>query len=128
MAAEAARATLPVGLSPAPLQFLREVLTVAQFSLLQQRRHRSWILNTSLTPFFLLAPLVFVANSFLGPEGPARRAFAELTGYDNYIGYLIVPLIDATMTSTVYSNIGHTIRVEQMTGTLERTLMSLRFP
>jgi ABC-2 type transport system permease protein len=108
--------------------FLRELWIVARYSLLQQQRARSWIFNTSLTPFFLMAPLVFVADSFLGPDGRARQAFLELTGYDNYIGYLVIPLIDATMTSTVYSNIGHTIRQEQMAGTLERTLMSLRFP
>ncbi len=41
---------------------------------------------------------------------------------------MIVPLIDATMTSTVYSAIGHTIRFEQISGTLERLLMSLRYP
>lgn len=108
--------------------FLREMWIVARYSLVQQQRSRSWIFNTSLTPFFLMAPLIFVANSFLGPGGQARQAFLELTGYDNYIGYLVVPLIDATMTSTVYSNIGHTIRQEQLAGTLERTLMSLRFP
>src|SRR5213595_2743535 len=94
--------------------FLAEVLTVARYALLAQRRNRTWILNTSLTPFFLLAPLVFVANSFLGQPGPARQAFVQLTGYDNYLGFMIVPLIDATMTSTVYSAIGHTIRFEQI--------------
>jgi ABC-2 type transport system permease protein len=107
---------------------IREILIVARYSLIQQQRSRTWVFNTSLTPFFLMAPLIFVANSFLGPEGAARRAFFELTGYQNYIGYLVVPLIDATMTSTVYSHIGHTIRFEQMTGTLERTLMTLRYP
>jgi ABC-2 type transport system permease protein len=112
----------------APLALLREILIVARYSLIQQQRNRSWVANTSLTPFFLMAPLIFVANSFLGPEGAARRAFVELTGYQNYIGYLVVPLIDATMTSTVYSHIGHTIRFEQMSGTLERTLMTLRYP
>jgi hypothetical protein len=111
-----------------PGSFLGEALTVARYSLIVQQRYRSWIFNTSLTPFFLLAPLVFVANSFLGQPGPARQAFVQLTGYDNYLGFLIVPLIDATMTSTVYSNIGHTIRFEQMSGTLERLLMSLRYP
>lgn len=109
-------------------QFVREMWIVARYSLIQQQRARSWLLNTNLTPFFLMAPLVFVANSFLGPGGQARQAFLALTGYENYVGYLVVPLIDATMTSTVYSNIGHTIRQEQMAGTLERTLMSLRFP
>jgi len=111
-----------------PGVFFREILTVARYSLIAQQRYRSWIFNTSLTPFFLLAPLVFVANSFLGQPGPARQAFVQLTGYDNYLGFLIVPLIDATMTSTVYSNIGHTLRMEQMSGTLERLLMSLRYP
>jgi ABC-2 type transport system permease protein len=111
-----------------PGTFLAEVMTVARYALLAQQRNRSWIVNTSLTPFFLLAPLVFVANSFLGQPGPGREAFVRLTGYENYLGFLIVPLIDATMTSTVYSHIGHTIRFEQMSGTLERLMMSLRFP
>lgn len=114
--------------APAPLVLWREVVTVAWYSLVQLQRNRSWIFNTSLTPFFLMAPLVFVANSFLGADGPARRAFIAMTGYENYMGYLVVPLIDATMTSTVYSNIGHTIRQEQLSGTLERTMMSLRYP
>ncbi|HUE75381.1 MAG TPA: ABC transporter permease [Chloroflexota bacterium] len=108
--------------------FLYEIVTIARYSLLQQQRYKSWIFNTSLTPFFLMAPLIFIAHSFLGPAGQARQAFFEFTGYENYIGYLVIPLVDATMTSTVYSNIGHTIRQEQMTGTLERTLMTLRFP
>jgi hypothetical protein len=75
-----------------PGVFLGEVLTVARYSLIVQQRYRSWIFNTSLTPFFLLAPLVFVANSFLVQPGPARQAFVQLTGYDNYLGFLIVPL------------------------------------
>jgi ABC-2 type transport system permease protein len=111
-----------------PSVLLDEILTVARYSLIAQGRNRSWIVNTSLTPFFLLAPLVFVANSFLSQPGPGREAFVTLTGYENYLGFLIVPLIDATMTSTVYSHIGHTIRFEQVSGTLERVLMSLRFP
>lgn len=113
---------------PAPLLLLREVVTVARYSLIQSQRHPTWILNTSTTPFFLMAPLVFIAYSYLGPSAPARAAFAALTGYDNYIGYVIVPLLDATMTSTVYSAIGHALRQEQLSGTLERTLLSLRFP
>lgn len=113
---------------PTSWLFLREVMIIARYILLGQVRHRTWILNTSLTPFFLMAPLVFIASSFLGSVGPARLAFAQLTGYDNYLGYILVPLLDAAMTSTVYSNIGHTLRQEQRTGTLERTLMSLRFP
>jgi ABC-2 type transport system permease protein len=111
-----------------PFLLLREVIVVARYSLMQAVRHRSWALNTSLTPFFLMAPLVFIAYSFLGSVGPARQAFVELTGYDNYIGYVLVPLLDAAMTSTVYSNIGQALRQEQLTGTLERMLMSLRFP
>jgi ABC-2 type transport system permease protein len=107
---------------------LREIGIVARYSLIQQQRAPSWIFNTSLTPFFLMAPLLFVATSFLGSGGAALQRFVALTGYENYLGYMVVPLLDATMTSTVYSNIGHTIRQEQMTGTLERTLMTLRFP
>ncbi len=110
------------------LLFLRELVVVARYSVLQYQRNPSWIFNTSLTPFFLMAPLLFVVTSFLAPGGAALQRFVSLTGYENYLGYMVVPLLDATMTSTVYSNIGHTIRQEQVTGTLERTLMSLRFP
>ena len=52
-----------------PLLFLRELWIVARYSLLQQGRSRSWIFNTSLTPFFLMAPLLFVATSFLAAGG-----------------------------------------------------------
>jgi ABC-2 type transport system permease protein len=119
---------LRIGAGRELIALAREVAIVARYSLLMQGRARSWVFNTSLTPFFLLAPLVFVVNSFLGEPGAGRDAFVRLTGYENYLGFLIVPLIDATMTSTVYSNIGHTIRQEQVSGTLERVLMSLRYP
>lgn len=121
-------ATAPAGPATLPLAFLHELVIVARYSLIQQQRTPTWILNTSLTPFFLMAPLLFVATSFLGTGGAALEKFTLLTGYENYLGYMVVPLLDATMTSTVYSNIGHTIRQEQRTGTLERTLMTLRFP
>ncbi len=39
-----------------PGVFLEEILTVARYGLIAQQRNRTWILNTSLTPFFLLAP------------------------------------------------------------------------
>lgn len=114
--------------APLPLLLLREVGIIARYSLIQHQRNRAWLLNTSLTPFFLMAPLVFIAHSFLRPGSEALATFTRLTGYDNAIGYIVVPLLDAAMTSTVYSHIGHALRQEQQTGTLERTLLSLRFP
>ena len=111
MRAKTAQSTLTG--RPLLLLLLREVLIVARYSLLHGQRNRTWILNTSTTPFFLMAPLVFIAHSFLGPSAPGRQAFIALTGYDNYIGYIVVPLLDATMTSTVYSHIGHALRGEQ---------------
>jgi ABC-2 type transport system permease protein len=122
MPAEVARPPTPIAL------LLREIVIVARYSLRQSQRNRTWILNTSTTPFFLMAPLVFIAYSYLGPSATARAQFTALTGYDNYIGYLVIPLLDATMTSTVYSHIGHALRQEQLSGTLERTMLSLRFP
>lgn len=122
------RASAPAGSAALPLALLREIVVVARYSLIQQQRSPTWVFNTSLTPFFLMAPLLFMATSFLASGGPALQRFVSLTGYENYLGYMVVPLLDATMTSTVYSNIGHTIRQEQRTGTLERTLMTLRFP
>jgi ABC-2 type transport system permease protein len=124
----AADANRTASVAPTPLSPLREMLVVARYSLLQQQRHPTWVLNTSLTPFFLMAPLVFIAYSYLGPSAAARAQFTALTGYDNYIGYMVIPLLDATMTSTVYSHIGHALRGEQLSGTLERTLLALRFP
>ena len=106
----------------------REVLAVARVGLQGQARFRLGFLATMVMPFFLFAPLVFLAQSFVGPDGRYRRPFVELTGYDNHIGYLVVPLVGATMAHTVFSAVGQLIRREQVSGTLERTLVALRYP
>jgi ABC-2 type transport system permease protein len=111
-----------------PSLLLSETLAVARINLLTQGRFRMGLLGTMVNPFFLFAPLLFLAQSFVGPDGRYRRPFVELTGYENHLGYLVVPLVGATLAHTVFSAVGQTIRHEQIGGTLERTLVSLRYP
>jgi ABC-2 type transport system permease protein len=105
-----------------------ETIAVARVGLQVQGRFRMGLVGTMVNPFFLFAPLLFLAQSFVGPDGRYRRPFVELTGYENHIGYLVVPLVGATLAHTVFSAIGQLIRREQISGTLERTLVSLRYP
>jgi ABC-2 type transport system permease protein len=107
---------------------LRDAVTVARFRLYHQSRERTWFVTASATGFFMVAPLVLLGQTIVGRDGERLGPFSELSGYDNYTGFLAVPLVFAFLTNSAYSWIGQTIRQEQMGGTLERTLMSMRFP
>ena len=106
----------------------RDAITVAQFRLYHQSRERTWFITASATGFFLVAPLVLLGQTIVGKEGERLGPFSELSGYDNYTGFLAVPLVFAFLTNSAYSWIGQAIRSEQTSGTLERTLISMRFP
>lgn len=107
---------------------LDEIIAVARVGWQVQIRYRMSVFGTSINPFFLFAPLLFMAQSLVGPDGRYRQPFVALTGYENHIGYLVVPLIGATLAHTVFSAIGQLVRQEQISGTLERSLIALRFP
>lgn len=69
-----------------------------------------------------------MGKTIIGEKGERLGPFSELSGYDNYTGYLAVPLCFAFLTNSAYSWIGQRIRSEQQSGTLERLLISLKYP
>ena len=107
---------------------LMEVLATAKYGLLMDRRSYGWILTTSVGPFFLLAPFALMAESLVGPGGRFNQPFYEATGYANYLGWLIVPLIALNTMNTVFSNVSQHLHHEKTVGTLERILVSMQFP
>ena len=107
---------------------LMEILTTAKYGLLADKRGYGWILTTSIGPFFLLAPFALMAESLVGPGGRFNQPFFEATGYSNYLGWLIVPLIALNTMNTVFSNVAQRLHYEKVAGTLERILVSMQFP
>jgi ABC-type multidrug transport system permease subunit len=107
---------------------LADAVTVAGSALLMQSRARSWFITASSTGFFFVAPLVFMGRTIVGEKGERLGPFTELSGYENYTGYLAVPLCFAFLTNSAYSWIGHRIRSERQAGTLERLSISLKYP
>ncbi len=105
-----------------------DAATTAKYGLLAQSRSYGWIVTTTLGPFFLMAPFVLMAETLVGPGGRFDQAFLESTGYTNYVGWLIVPLIALNTMNTVFSNVAQLLHSEKRTGTLERVLTSMRFP
>ena len=99
---------------------LMEVLTTAKYGLLTDRRSYGWILTTTIGPFFLLAPFALMAESLVGPGGRFDQPFYEATGYSNYLGWLLVPLIALNTMNTVFSNVAQLLHREKTVGTLER--------
>jgi ABC-2 type transport system permease protein len=110
------------------LKVVSDTLTVARYRLLVQVRARTWFVTASTTSFFLVGPLVLLGETLVGKGGERLGPFAELSGYDNYTGYLAIPLVFAVLTNSAYSWIGQAIRSEQVSGTFERVLVSMRFP
>ena len=107
---------------------LMEIATTAKYGLLTDRRSYGWILTTTIGPFFLLAPFALMAESLIGPGGRFNQPFFEATGYSNYLGWLIVPLIALNTMNTVFSNVAQHLHHEKTMGTLERILVSMQFP
>ena len=105
-----------------------DAAATAKYGLLVEIRSYGWILTTTLGPFFLMAPFVLMTESLVGPGGRFDRQFLEATGYTNYLGWLIVPLIALNTMNTVFSNVAQLLHTEKRRGTLERVLVSMRFP
>ena len=110
------------------VKILKDSITVARFKMLYQFRQRTWLVTASLTGFFMVTPLVLLGETIIGSKGERIQPFFELSGYENYTGFLAVPLVFAFLTNSAYSWIGQAIRSEQQSGTLERTLISMRYP
>ncbi|MBN4064968.1 ABC transporter permease [Dehalococcoides mccartyi] len=107
---------------------MTDALTVTRGALLVQSRARGWFITASLSGFFLVAPLLLMGETIVGGNPERLQRFSELSGYDNYAGYLAVPLVFAFLTNSAYSWIGQRLRNEQQFGTLERLLISLKYP
>jgi ABC-2 type transport system permease protein len=106
----------------------RESWTVARYSALTFFRYRAWFMNLALGPFLTMAPLVFLADTLLGRGSALTGEFFEGNEFSGYVGFLVVPMIAVGLTNTIFSWIGGLIRMERNVGTLERLLVSLRFP
>ena len=117
------------GLQSSPLlKALNDALAVTRIRLLMQSRMRTWFFSVPATGFFLVSPFVLLGKTIVGERGERLAPFLALSGYDNYTGYLAIPLVFAFLTNSAYSWIGQAIRQEQQSGTLERTLISMRYP
>ena len=120
---------MALGTSRNPLaKQMADAITVARYRLIVQSRQRTWFVTASATGFFMVAPLVLLGETIVGERGERLQPFFELSGYQNYAGFLAVPLVFAFLTNSAYSWIGQSIRQEQTAGTLERVMISMRFP
>lgn len=117
-----------VGAAETVAAFWRESATVAHYSVLTFLRYRIWFLNLSIGPFLFIAPLVFLGDTLVGRGAPLEGRYFEGVSYRSYVGFVVVPLIAVGVTNTIFSWIGGLIRTERTVGTLERLLVSLRFP
>lgn len=108
--------------------FYRETIATAKCALQNQARYRGWFVSLSLNPFFLFAPYVFLIQTLVGPHGRFSQQFIALSGYSDPIAYTVVPLIGLGVVNTAFSWVGQLIRIERQNGTLERVLLTARFP
>lgn len=109
-------------------EFIIESVTVARYSVLNMFRYRMWFMNLVLGPFLTLAPLLFLAETVLGEDSRLAGKYFEGAEYSSYVGFIVIPMVAVGLTNTVFSWFGALIRIERNIGTLERMLVTLRYP
>ena len=108
--------------------YLHDALATARHVALTMRRYPSWLLVLSIGPFLAIMPFVFLGDTLVGRDNRLAGSYFDDLGYESYVGYLTVPLIAVALSNTVFSWISGLLRMERRSGTLERILVSVRFP
>ncbi|MDD5368727.1 MAG: ABC transporter permease [Anaerolineaceae bacterium] len=103
---------------------LRALLAVVRKEWLLVIRYPSWILAVFVWP--VIFPLMYIlsARALSGPDGSGLAVFRQLTGVQDYIGFIVVGTTVWMWQNIVLWQVGGKLRNEQVLGTLESNWLS----
>jgi ABC-2 type transport system permease protein len=87
-------------------------------------RYPSWVLALIVWPVLFPALYILTARALAGPDGVGLAQFKQLTGSEDYLGYIVVGTTVWMIQNMVLWTVGFTLRDEQLRGTLESNWLS----
>ena len=87
-------------------------------------RYPSWIIALFIWPLIFPMMYILTARALSGPDGSGLEVFLQVTGANEYIGYIIVGTTVWMWQNIVLWDVGFALRNEQMRGTLESNWLS----
>jgi len=87
-------------------------------------RYPSWIIALFIWPLIFPMMYILTARALSGPDGSGLQVFLQVTGANEYIGYIVVGTTVWMWQNIVLWDVGFALRNEQMRGTLESNWLS----
>ncbi|MEW6307922.1 MAG: ABC transporter permease [Bacillota bacterium] len=102
-----------------PASHGRALLALTKKGWLHFVRYPTWVVAMLFLPLVFTLQYVYVAKTFAGPQGDALAGFAAQAGTADYVSFLTIGLLIWLHLNSMLWDIGHSLRMEQMRGTLE---------
>jgi ABC-2 type transport system permease protein len=103
---------------------LRALWAVAHKEWLHFVRYPTWIVSLFLWPVIFPMAYILGARALAGPDGSGLVLFNQVTGIQDYIGFIVVGTTVWMWQNMVLWDVGFSLREEQMRGTLETNWLS----
>lgn len=100
---------------------IRTAFAVLRKEWIVLRRYPTWVLAVLIWPALFPSMYVFMARALSGPDGQAVAAFSNVSGTEDYVGYLLFGTTLWMILNMALWNLGSHLRMEQIRGTLEAT-------
>lgn len=88
------------------------------------RRYPSWVIALFIWPVIFPMAYILSGRALAGPDGSGLVQFLQITGSQDFIGYIAVGTTVWMWQNVVLWNVGFGLRNEQMRGTLESNWLS----
>jgi ABC-2 type transport system permease protein len=82
-------------------------------------RYPSWVFAMLVWPIIFPMAYILTGRALSGPDGSGLALFNQVTGSDDFIGYIAVGTTIWMWQNVVLWNVGFALRSEQLRGTLE---------
>ena len=87
-------------------------------------RYPSWIIALFIWPLIFPMMYILTARALAGPDGSGLAVFMQITGAQDFIGYIVIGTTVWMWQNIVLWDVGFSLRNEQMRGTLESNWLS----
>ncbi len=87
-------------------------------------RYPTWVVALFVWPVIFPLGYILSARALAGPDGSGLALFTRASGFQDFMGYIVIGTTIWMWQNIVLWNVGFTLRQEQMRGTLEANWLS----